>query len=309
MKRLLALLACLLLAAPAFADGIVVPGIPRMGQVDAAFSFPPTVSGGGYVGPGNAISASVKAFWGLQAYNAAYGTGPAAIVCDVATGSTCSTVNFLSNGKFDSATAAALPQCATACDVSQLYDSTGNGLHATQSLNAARPTLTFNCINTSLPCLTFSGTQSLSVPSGIGTIAQPWVIVGVGKRTGNFGNYSSLYGDTSAYGILWINTTNTIAAYASNVANTTASDNAWHIFIGTGNGTSGEMNVDNATTGTVNSGTGSLDGATQAVGSGTFGGMTGQATIWGVYSATISSGNQTTLCHNLYSFWATSTSC
>lgn len=48
MKRFLVLaLAFFLGVAPALADAISVPGIPRIGQSEGSFSYPPTASGGG----------------------------------------------------------------------------------------------------------------------------------------------------------------------------------------------------------------------------------------------------------------------
>ena len=263
-----------------------------------------------YTGPGDVVSGALGA-WGLRSYNAAYATGsnPAADICDVATGLVCTTINFLSNGSFDVATAAASSPCAVACNVSKLYDSTGNARHATQTTNSSRPTLTFNCINTSLPCLTNAAGQGLAVDTGIGTIAQPWTIVAVCNRTGSVTNFSNCYGEGSGHGILNVNSANTIAAYGGTIFNTTASDNAFHSLIGVGNSTSSIMNVDNGTTSTGNGGTNSLAGTTQQIMSGGFGSMVGTGTEWIVYGSAISAGNQTSLCHNQFLYWATAVSC
>jgi len=53
--------------------------------------------------------------------------GAAAIVCDTATFATCTTINFLTNGNFDAATAAASASCSVACVVKQLFAQLGTG--------------------------------------------------------------------------------------------------------------------------------------------------------------------------------------
>jgi hypothetical protein len=157
--------------APACADGIAVPGIPQIGG-DTAFHYPPQ-SAPSYTGPGDVVG-SALGWWGLRAYNAAYATGsnPAAIICNQSTFTTCSTINILSNGKFDAATASGSSACATTCVIKQLYDQTGNGHHLTCSSGTACPVLTFNCIG-SLPCMTFAAAQPMAA-SGPASTAQPY---------------------------------------------------------------------------------------------------------------------------------------
>lgn len=125
-----------------------------------------------YTGPGDVVSGATL-FWGLRGYTAAYSTGsnPAAKVCNATTFTTCSTINILSNGKFDTATASGSAACATTCVVSELFDQTGNGNNATCASAAVCPTLTFNCITT-LPCMTFAGGQDIAF-TGI-TVSQPY---------------------------------------------------------------------------------------------------------------------------------------
>lgn len=121
----------------------------------------------GYVGPADVIP-SPLGWWGLRAVSKSYaapGTNPAAIICDASTLTTCSTVNVLTNGNFDTATAAALPQCATACAVKQLFDQTGGGRHLVAAAAASAPALTFNCIGT-LPCMTFNASDVLKATTG-----------------------------------------------------------------------------------------------------------------------------------------------
>ena len=97
-----------------------------------------------YQGPGDIVAGAL--WWGgLRAYNAAYATGAnkAIRVCDTASGVTCSDVNILSNGYVDRASAVALAQCATSCNVATIYDQSGNVHDLVQGNNSSRPILLF----------------------------------------------------------------------------------------------------------------------------------------------------------------------
>ena len=129
-------------------------------------SPPPT-----YTGPGDVVSGATE-YWGLRAYNAAYATGsnPAAVICDTATFAVCTTINILSNGKFDSATAAASSSCAVACVFKTFIGQIG-GNNATCASAATCATVNFNCINSTLTCARFAGVS--------GSVDQPYVMTNI----------------------------------------------------------------------------------------------------------------------------------
>lgn len=106
----------------------------------------------GYQGIGDAVPGAQ--FYGsvARAYNQTYANAnsPAYIVCDV-TLATCTTINILTNGNADTATAAATTQCATTCYVKQLYEQVGGTNHWTCTSGQC-PVLKFNCKGT-LPCI------------------------------------------------------------------------------------------------------------------------------------------------------------
>src|SRR5882757_9830332 len=143
-----------------------------------------TGSGGSsYSGPGD-ISSGALAWWGCRGYNAAYSTGsnPAMDVVDTATGLITTTVNIKTNGKLDTATILGL---GYAVSVKKLYDQTGNGVHVTQATLSAMPALTLSGLG-SEPVMTFASASSQFLSTSFGSIAQPWSLIGVLKRTGNF---------------------------------------------------------------------------------------------------------------------------
>jgi hypothetical protein len=138
-----------------------------------------------YSGPGDIVSGATG-WWGLRGYSAASAATaqPAALILR-ASDSTTATINILSNGTFDTATAATF--CAsTTCSVKTLYDQTGNGYNLTQATAANQPALLFNCFGFA-PCLYFTGSASeVLVNSSFTNVAQPNSVAMVGERTANF---------------------------------------------------------------------------------------------------------------------------
>ena len=201
-------------------------------------TFTTAASGSSYVGPGD-ISPSAAAWFGLRAYNAAYATGlnPAADICDAATGATCTTINILSNGNFDTATAQTFCTAHTSCVVSKLYDQTGNGNNLTQATNADRPTLTFNCTN-SLPCLTFSGVTAAQLGIAASpSIAVPWSVSAVAERTGSFTSFQGIftgYTGSQEVGLFFQNSANAgdLETGLGSIPSASAPDSAFHALEG-----------------------------------------------------------------------------
>ena len=252
--RRLALIWCLLLA-----------GIDCIGQSDAFWqsrdsNYNISISGSApsYTGPGDIISGA-KIFIGLRAYNAAYATGsnPAADVCDAATGLTCSTINILSSGYFDTATAAASLACAVKCIITKFYDQTGNGNDFTSVSSSG--ILTFNCLST-YPCIdTSAGANPYSGTTL--TQASPMTLWAISNRTSG-SSYSTLFGATTAdteFGFV-----NASDAYIYGNPNeldlTGVSNNTWHALLSILNGSSSSINAD----GTQQTGTLGTSGITSS---------------------------------------------
>jgi hypothetical protein len=145
-----------------------------------------------YVGPGD-IASGATAWYGLRAYNAAYATGsnPAAIIRR-ASDNTTATINILSTGAFDTATAVTF--CAsTTCYLTTWYDQTGNGHTATQANNANQPQLVFSYLG-SLPCARFNIAGPDAMSATITSISQPtsYSFVWDAVTTSNGGGTQSL---------------------------------------------------------------------------------------------------------------------
>lgn len=296
----IALIFILLLVIPALSQ------ILTLGSGAALKGTPPP-----FQGPGDVV-AGASMWWGLRAYNAAYamGSNPAADICDVSTGLTCTTINILANGSFDAATAQASASCAVACNVSKLYDQTGNGNHITQSTNANRPTLVFNCIG-SLPCIqstsssivlntaTFTPATGVVSLSTVGNrAAGTGVFLAVNEAgTGQTGN--RIRGGTAN---LW-----NLTAGAAGGFTATANDAAWHSANAVVNGASSVLNIDGTET------TGTVAGVTTAGGNVAFRSNTSttfnetESGIWD--NVTFTGTQRTNLCHNQFAYWGTSTSC
>lgn len=129
-----------------------------------------------YTGPGDIVS-SATAWWGLQAYSAAYaapGTNPAIDLHNDGSGAFVATINILSTGLLDTATAATVI-AGGASRIGKAYDQTGNGRHITQATNGQRPQLQLNVLGT-LPSMFFDGVTRGDVlqTAGAVTIPQPY---------------------------------------------------------------------------------------------------------------------------------------
>lgn len=284
--------------------------IGPFGKILPVAATPPPAT---YKGPGDIVSGA-SAWWGLRAYNAAYATGsnPAADICDVATGATCTTINILSNGNFDVATAQASSSCATSCNVSKLYDQTkgnacgGSSCDLVQATNANRPVLVFNCIG-SLPCLQattaaqqLTSTNSITPATGIVSLST------VANRAVFTGTTNILVRENAG-------ANNRIRTAGSNLwqvgssLNVAANDAAWHTSNSVVNGASSVANVDGTeATGTVTGDTAAgapriLVGAASETIDQTEAGFWDNATFTGT--------QRTNLCHNQFTYWGTSTSC
>jgi hypothetical protein len=268
-----------------------------------------------YQGPGDIVSGAT-AWWGLRGYNGAYaapGNNPGVVVCDSATFAICSTINILSNGNLDTATMAASSACASACVYQTFKDQSGNGHDATCASAATCATVVFNCINTSLPCAQSVHANNVSYTVGGTTIALTtgftWSYVLNPTTSGFFGpmcclassNTSPTWGITSTVnqgygGDGGTNQTFTLPA-ASNHVNTIVFDGASSIAV-----------VDVTTT--ALSGMGTTGGnVTNLFRSNnlSIGAKVFEFGLWG--STAFNPTQYSNLCHNDFSYWATSVSC
>ena len=286
-----------------------------------------------YAGPGDVVSGAT-AWYGLRAFTgaqAAAGATTTAVV-DVygQTTTTSCTIYLLGNstGGLDFSTAGAGSvghQCLlgattfctvtnTSCTVSKLYDKSGNGNNVTEANTSKQPTLTFNCLNTSLPCLTGVSASSQSLG---GTVASSsnGSLEGVGIRTGTF----TSKGDLISVGggeLGWYNSAGEIALTNGGTAGITLSsisDSAWHVIIGVfGASSSGLLYGDaTGTTGTETFTASTAIGImADSSGARFTNGQWAEAGYWG--STNFTTGQITgsgSLCRNAYNYWATSASC
>lgn len=310
MKRLFAILcgAGLLALAPlaASAGTLTLMGAGKPGAGGG---------GGGYTGPGDLV-ASALSWYGLRAYNATWADGAHVAaevvrasdshVCDVlltTSGDLGNTANCGTGG--ENGQSLATWGAATTIKVSKLYDQAGS-YNVVQAVDATRPVLTLNCLNTSKPCMTFAGAQYLVAANPL--INQPVSISAVAKRTGAFTSQSDILAGNN--GVYFLPSANQLGAYFGAQSNVTAADSAWHAAQWSVNGSSSAMNVDGTLTSSLAFGSLQLSNAYQiGAQNGATSPLTGNITEVGVWTSALNSSQMTSLCHNQFAYWATSTSC
>lgn len=220
-------------------SGIMVPSF--VAAVAAAFQ-----------GAGDVVSGAV-AWWGLRAYNAAYATGsnPALDLTDNV--GTTTTINILSTGFLDTATAA--PLVATR-RVSKLYDQTGNGRHQIQATFATMPELDVS----GTPFMKWDNARGVfMVTSGTVTQAQPFSQSIVVQRWQNFTTQMDItIGNATANGrILFANSANNMFLFSGgSTTNFAVSDSAYHAVQALFSGASSAAMVDGTNNAGLNAGTG-----------------------------------------------------
>jgi hypothetical protein len=276
-------------------------------------SAPNAAPPAGYTGPGDVVS-SAAGWWGARCYSAAY-SGNVADITDASTGNTIGTRLQCSNGVVSALVSGSActfvtgntcstlaTTCASSCNVTTLYDQSGNGHNAVQATNSNRPTWIINCLG-SLPCMNFAG-QFLQVSStSLGNISQPWTISGVGERTVTSG-FMNLYGDGSGngYGILWNSGANSVATWGGAILAGTANDNAFHAIQAIGNGGASVAYID-GTSNAGAAGTNALTGVGSQIANG-FGALnTGRIAETGVWASGFSAGNQSSMNSNQHTYW------
>lgn len=263
-----------------------------------------------YVGPGD-VKSGAKTFYGLRAYSAAIASGgiTAAIRVQRASDSQACDILLASTGDLGnvtsctgSATGAASAFCnATTCTVQDWYDQI-NGWTAQPG---SGPTLVFNC-NGTKPCTVWGGAGRLENFLGTAT-AQPLTITAVAIRTGVFTSQQAILTDTEGVG--FAASTNTVYGHYGADQTATAADNAWHALQFVINDASSVINVDGTGTAAASIGT---NGQSNDYYLGSFAGtipLTGDISEIGIWPSAFSSGEQTSMCHNIFVWWGTSTSC
>lgn len=280
--------------------------------------------GGGYTGPGDIVSGA--AFWvGLRAYSssiAAGGTQKLANIRNTVTNETCDII-VASNGGFGNVASCSGSSnglsvatfCALSsgtCKIAELYDQTGNGVHFLQTTAANQPTLNQSCIG-SLPCVQSAGSPVFMTATTT-TQAQPGSFAAEYTQTTN-GGYNQLTGSVSD-GVNWaVQTDNSGGSKActgsSALLCAALSLSQEHAVQGVWNGASNSViNVDGAET-TGNAGTNGQGTPTtllaQAGGGNHF--LIGHMAEYGEWYSVNNSTQRTNLCHNIYTYWGTVTSC
>lgn len=248
LRRLLLCVALALFPALASAQ-ITPPGFPpgtfnSRAPIDATGGAPPS-----FTGPCD-ISACTGAY-GFIAGTAAYASAhsPAVDICDTATCGTTVTINFLSTGLWDAATAAANAVCLVSCSAKNFYDSTGNA-HPAPFSTGTMPVIAFGSL----------GTCSAAVSAGLSTFktaaftsVPTWSMVGIAERTGALTTEQYFIGSTTGTALGWFTAANQGHAYAGAGSGSISgvTDSAYHAFVFV-SGTSGSLNIDSLTPTTIN---------------------------------------------------------
>jgi len=119
--------------------------------------------------------------------------------------------------------ASAVFTATVAMSIVGLPDSSGNGVNAGNTTNF--PELLANCVNTTLPCEYYNGSNNLLYTQN--SIAQPYTTTTIGERTANFSTTSNFV-NTSNMETAFFTSPNTTLNYAGSNLTATASDSALH---------------------------------------------------------------------------------
>jgi hypothetical protein len=239
-----------------------------------------------FTGPGDIVSGA-SAFYGLQAYTAAYASGgnPCLDLNNDGTGVFAGTVNFLSSGLMDASTASSLI-AGGASRVSKVYDHTGNGRHQLQSNNGLRPQLQLTGLNGG-PGLFFDlfGRADTMSMSGTVTIAQPNSYVAVAAAVAGVAGAEPILGDSAADTIYMGYRGSSANAIVGGGATeiTLAVNTAIHSWLALASGASSFIQIDTSASSTGNTGTSGYTGSIMLGGDfagGSWNGYIGQACLY-----------------------------
>jgi hypothetical protein len=284
-----------------------------------------TPGGGAYTGPGDVTT--WKMFWSLRAYSSASRGTKLVNVCNSTGGVDVGCADMLSDattGNLVSATISGITCPGANCTVKTLYDISGQNFctsgtapcDVTQATVASRPTLTANCVNTSLPCMTFVAASTqylLSTAFGVAT-AQPTSSTWISNYNTGRGGAASV-GSQHSSGTMWFSQFNTSTFFinaGATLGPVTSTDGAWHSYQGLfTTSPNSVISVDNTET-TGNAGTGGIANDQFAIGVdgsslGSF--FDGMIVEMGFDTTLHNSTSRTAMCHNQFWYWGTSTSC
>lgn len=279
-----------------------------------------------YQGPGDLGISGAVAWWGLRCYSYAY-SGNVADITDASTGNTTGTRLQCAGGVVSALVSASActfvtgnacsslaTTCAVSCNIEEMYDQSGGtnctatACNVLQATNADRPTVVLNCLG-SFYCLQGNNSAGLVSANAITTLAQPFSFSVVGYFT-TTGSTNGLLGSASTnLGVQAASSASTIQVFSGSGVTGSFSLSAWHNVQAVVQSTQ-SLNIDN----TITTGSGGANTLTGKIIE--FAGITGRSlgTVGqefegGVWSGAFTTGQQTSLCHNQYTYWGTSTSC
>lgn len=250
-----------------------------------------TTGAAAYSGAGDVVTTNWLGYWSLQAFSAAKRGTKVANVCDAADAHCADMLTDATTG--NPIVPSLNPNCSVSgnCTVKTLYDNTGalactGGIACdlTQATIASRPTLSINCVGT-LPCMTFTATQSLTGPNLGAAYSQPLSVSVVGERTGNFTSFGDLGGVSGGnIQIGFVNSANTAFSYAGTVGTAAATDSAYHAIQSLVNGASSTIYIDGSSTALSIGANGILVTTPFCIGSSCGNGLTGNSFEFGAFS-------------------------
>lgn len=260
----------------------------------------PTVAG--YTGPGN-IVASPNSWYGFRAFSSADRGNILMNVCNVADVVCADLSSDATTGALVISSIGGSSCSVVTCTIKTMYDRSGNGYNITQATIASRPTLVVSCVN-SLPCAN-SNSQNWAL-SGGGTVNQPFTMNYVANRTSGAGEQDLMARYITDGALCGFNTANNAYLWAGGGGGfiyVSAPNNAWHAVQCVFNGASSAIDADGTTVTNASAGIG------VARPSISFGGIIGNFVEGGLWPVAFSAGNITSMCHNQFVYWGTSTSC
>lgn len=147
--------------------------------------------------------------------------------------------------------------------------------------------------------------------AGTASSNQPFTLVAVAMQTGGLGANNGIFSSGNTELTFEASASNLAFIYAggSNVSQTQTA-NAWHSIAGAANGASSLTYVDGVGGTTANAGSNTISSSQLFLGRSAFAEfMTGDVVEVLAYPVAFTGPNDTTMCHNQYSYWGTSTSC
>jgi hypothetical protein len=321
MKRLafiavfLSLLAAVALRSPVAAQ---FNGCP------AGFCSPQVTGAGGYTGPGDLSLGTATAFFGLRAYSAATRGTKVINLCDTSGANCADVLTNATTGVLNAPGTRGAVNCTTSgtCLIKIIYDQIGTNCSGVCDMNqtttANMPVLSNSCGALSKTfCIAFvraNADQFVQTASFASALSQPFTVSLVAVRTGTLTTAQGIaapFGASSNRQFVF-NSGTTVGIYGGSgfVNSGTVSNSAWHSLQGVWNDPSNSVvNVDGSNGTPGSGGTNNMTGP-GVVGTDSFGSfLDGNVVEYSIWSSAFSSGNSTTMCHNQFTYWGTSTSC